>query len=113
MHRNNSNIFHQRTCERHAVSLRALQQQPEAHPNKDKAKSNMQHAQQINTPASGTPYRSAHSSTCCSSPCGLQRPSGGCSQSRISTQVKLSRPLNSAMTCTQNQVLFERLHQQS
>jgi hypothetical protein len=36
--------------------------------------------------------------TCCSSPCGLQRPSGGCSQSRISTHVKLRRPLNSAST---------------
>jgi hypothetical protein len=31
--------------------------------------------------------------TCCSSPCGEQRPSGGCSQSRISTQVKDSRAL--------------------
>jgi len=29
---------------------------------------------------------------CCSSAWGLQRPSGGCSQSRISTHVKLRRP---------------------
>lgn len=46
------------------------------------------------SPASGTPYASAHSMMCCSSACGLHRPSGGCSQSRISTHVKLSRASN-------------------
>lgn len=54
---------------------------------KSRIENNVTHRCSAFSPASGTPYSSARSMTCCSRACGLQRPSGGCSQSRISTHL--------------------------